>query len=47
MPAGKPYGTLRVQFTHKNDDFGAISEQRSNRAKLRRTDLLSEESCIG
>ena len=38
---------IQLLFKHKNGDFGAISEQRSNRAKLRRADLLSGESDIG
>ena len=25
VPAGKPYGTLGLLFTHKNGDFGAVS----------------------
>ena len=36
--ARKPY-RIRLLFKHKNGDFGAISEQRSNRAKLRSADL--------
>ena len=45
VPARKQ-DRIELLFTHKNGDFGAISEQRRNKAKLRRANLLSEESYI-
>ena len=42
-PARKPY-RIGLLSTHKNGDFGAISV---TEAKLRRADILSEESHIG